>query len=136
MYFESTQIPMFQRSYFCSSSGTLSLMSTQFLSIQNLTTYPTALRTQLKSTCEVSHISGQTFKTTSVCARNVQGSQLNYGRREALRELLIENLRHLFVETAYIKYCTQLAAILYQCRNMRHSSSYDLNSSARIFRTT
>jgi len=127
---------MFRRLYFCSSSGTLCLTSTQSLSVQNLTIYPTALRTESKSSCEVSHISGQTFKTMFVCARGVEGSQLSYGRREALRELLIEKLRHLFIETAYIKYCIQLAAILYQCRNMRHSSSYDLNSSARIFRTT
>ena len=80
--------------------------------------------------------SGQTFKTMFVFAQNVEGSQLNYGRNEVLRELLIEKLRHLFIEIAYINYCMLLVAILYQCRNMRHSSSYDLNSSAHNFRTT
>jgi len=71
-----------------------------------------------------------------VFAQNAEGIQLNYGRSEALRELLIEKLRYLFIEIAYIKYCIQLPAIPYQCRNMWHSSSYNFNSSASIFRTT
>jgi hypothetical protein len=58
------------------------------------------------------------FRTMFVFAQNVEGIQLNYGRSEALRELLIEKLRYLFIEIAYIKYCIQLAAIPYQCRNM------------------
>jgi len=58
------------------------------------------------------------FRTMFVFAQNAEGIQLNYGRSEALRELLIEKLRYLFIETAYIKYCIQLPAIPYQCRNM------------------
>ena len=58
------------------------------------------------------------FRTMFVFAQNAEGIQLNYGRSEALRELLIEKLRYLFIEIAYIKYCIQLPAIPYQCRNM------------------
>ena len=58
------------------------------------------------------------FRTLFVFAQNAEGIQLNYGRSEALRELLIEKLRYLFIEIAYIKYCIQLPAIPYQCRNM------------------
>jgi hypothetical protein len=61
--------------------------------------------------------SGQTFKIMFVFAQNVEGSQLNCGRSEALRELFIEKRRHLFIEIAYINYRIQLVAILYQSRN-------------------
>lgn len=65
-------------------------------------------------------------------AQNVNGSQLDCDRSDALWELLIVELRHLFIEIVYIKYCAQLITILYQCRKIRHTSSYDLKSSACV----
>ena len=88
-------------------------MSTQSLSIQNLTTYPTALWTESKSSCETSHILGQTFRTMYVFTKNVEGSQRNYGKSEVLKKMLIEELRSIvygncFYEVLYKIRCNSI----------------------------